>query len=106
MGGGNTPPIPKDKFVEYDKNGNIDLTEKGDVILGENKELLGTDYDDTQHILASIKTYEVNEQPFVQNELANDTNHTNINSKDRPTIETPTEKKEVAYLSDITKENV
>ena len=81
--------------VMYDENGDVKL--KGNITLNALSELLGTDPDGTEHVIGAIKAY----ADVVQNELANATNHTNINSLNRPTVEMPSGKKEIAFTDDI-----
>lgn len=79
--------------VNYDSNGNIPLREKTKV--------LGTNEQGVQSELIGLGEYDIAGEIFDQVELGSEHIHTNINSKDRPTVETPEGKKEIAYLSDI-----
>jgi hypothetical protein len=92
---------PADVTVQFNGSDDVDLTDKGNIILDKESKLLGTDPDGTEHVIGAISTYDLGGgQTLTQNELGNATNHTNINSIDRPTVEMPGDKKEVAFTDD------
>jgi len=69
-----------------------------DIAMGVGSKLLGIDSGNQQHTLISHSDYGGGVE---QTEVGNEIHHTNINSLDRPTVETSNGKEEVAYLSDI-----
>lgn len=95
--------ILPDNVAVYDENGDLKL--RRNITLPENGKLLGTDHDQTEHVLAATMSYEQEDGSYiVLNELGNSHEGTNINSKSRPTFELPSSaggKHEAAYLSDV-----
>lgn len=84
----------------YDASG--DLPFKKDAILKINQKLLGSNPDGSTHVLAATLGWNIGtEDEFIQNEFGSSTIHTNLNSIDRPTIEMPTGKEEIAYKSEL-----
>ena len=93
----------KDKNnVKYNNN-NVEFKNHAVVPFGSG--LYGTSPDLGWTLLAAVKGYNLEtEEKFIQSEFGSASLHTNINSKDRPTIETADGKEEIAYLSDIEEE--
>ena len=84
----------------YDASG--DLPFRKDAILKLNQKLLGSNSDGSTHVLAATLGWNIGtEDEFIQNEFGSSTIHTNLNSIDRPTIEMPTGKEEIAYKSEL-----
>ena len=90
----------KDKNnVKYNNN-NVEFKNHAVVPFGSG--LYGTSPDLGWTLLAAVKGYNLEtEEKFIQSEFGSASLHTNINSKDRPTIETANGKEDIAYLSDI-----
>lgn len=80
-------------------NNDIDLTQKGNIILGPNGELLGTNPDGTQHVIGAVKSYEQGDgSTLTQTEIGSVGNHLNLNSLDKPSVDLPGGvKKHLAY---------
>ena len=90
----------KDKNnVKYNNN-NVEFKNHAVVPFGSG--LYGTSPDLGWTLLAAVKGYNLEtEEKFIQSEFGSASLHTNINTKDRPTIETADGKEDIAYLSDI-----
>ena len=81
-------------------NNNVEF--KNHAVIPFGSGLYGTSPDLGWTLLAAVKGYNLEtEERFIQSEFGSASLHTNINSKDRPTIETNDGKEEIAYLSDI-----
>lgn len=85
--------------VKYTTDNNVEL--KNHIITPFGSALYGSSPDNGWTNLASVKGYNLEtEDEVVQTEFGSAALHTNINSKDRPTVETSEGQEQVRYLSD------
>ena len=85
--------------VKYTTDNNVEL--KNHIVAPFGSGLYGNSPDNGWTNLAAVKGYNLDtENEIIQTELGSATLHTNINSKDRPTIETSEGQEQVRYLSD------
>ena len=85
--------------VKYTTDNNVEL--KNHIVTPFGSGLYGNSPDNGWTNLAAVKGYNLDaENEIIQTELGSATLHTNINSKDRPTIETSEGQEQVRYLSD------
>ena len=89
-----------DEAVVYDDADNVNL--RNNIAVKESAAYFGTSEKHGWSNLASVKTYNKGQDnELIQSEIGSTTVHTNLNSLDRPTIETPAGKEDIAYTSDI-----
>lgn len=85
--------------VKYTTDNNVEL--KNHIVTPFGSGLYGSSPENGWTNLAAVKGYNLDEEnEIIQTELGSATLHTNINSKDRPTIETSEGQEQVRYLSD------
>ena len=85
--------------VKYTQDNNVEF--KNQAVLPFGSGLYGNSPDSGWTNLAAVKGYNLDtDSEVIQTELGSATLHTNINSKDRPTIETAEGQEQVRYLSD------
>lgn len=85
--------------VKYTTDNNVEL--KNHIITPFGSGLYGSSPKNGWTNLAAVKGYNLDEEnEIIQTELGSATLHTNINSKDRPTVETSEGQEQVRYLSD------
>ena len=85
--------------VKYTTDNNVEL--KNHIVTPFGSGLYGSSPENGWTNLAAVKGYNLDtESEIIQTELGSATLHTNINSKDRPTIETSEGQEQVRYLSD------
>lgn len=85
--------------VKYTTDNNVEL--KNHIVTPFGSGLYGSSPENGWTNLAAVKGYNLDEEnEIIQTELGSATLHTNINSKDRPTIETSKGQEQVRYLSD------
>ena len=85
--------------VKYTSDNNVEL--KNHIVTPFGSGLYGNSPDNGWTNLAAVKGYNLDtENEIIQTELGSATLHTNINSKDRPTVETSEGQEQVRYLSD------
>lgn len=85
--------------VKYTADNNVEL--KNHIVTPFGSGLYGSSPENGWTNLAAVKGYNLDtESEIIQTELGSATLHTNINSKDRPTIETSEGQEQVRYLSD------
>lgn len=85
--------------VKYTSDNNVEL--KNHIVTPFGSGLYGNSPDNGWTNLAAVKGYNLDaENEIIQTELGSVTLHTNINSKDRPTVETSEGQEQVRYLSD------
>ena len=85
--------------VKYTADNNVEL--KNHIVTPFGSGLYGSSPENGWTNLAAVKGYNLDtEEEIIQTELGSATLHTNINSKDRPTVETSEGQEQVRYLSD------
>ena len=85
--------------VKYTTDNNVEL--KNHIVTPFGSGLYGSSPENGWTNLAAVKGYNLDEEnEIIQTELGSATLHTNINSKDRPTVETSEGQEQVRYLSD------
>ena len=85
--------------VKYTADNNVEL--KNHIVTPFGSGLYGSSPENGWTNLAAVKGYNLDtESEIIQTELGSATLHTNINSKDRPTVETSEGQEQVRYLSD------
>lgn len=85
--------------VKYTTDNNVEL--KNHIVTPFGSGLYGSSPENGWTNLAAVKGYNLDEEnEIIQSEFGSATLHTNINSKDRPTIETSEGQEQVRYLSD------
>ena len=85
--------------VKYTIDNNVEL--KNHIVTPFGSGLYGSSPENGWTNLAAVKGYNLDtEEEIIQTELGSATLHTNINSKDRPTVETSEGQEQVRYLSD------
>ena len=85
--------------VKYTADNNVEL--KNHIVTPFGSGLYGSSPENGWTNLAAVKGYNLDEEnEIIQTELGSVTLHTNINSKDRPTVETSEGQEQVRYLSD------
>lgn len=85
--------------VKYTTDNNVEL--KNHIITPFGSGLYGSSPENGWTNLAAVKGYNLDtEEEIIQTELGSATLHTNINSKDRPTVETSEGQEQIRYLSD------
>ena len=85
--------------VKYTTDNNVEL--KNHIVTPFGSGLYGSSPENGWTNLAAVKGYNLDaENEIIQTELGSVTLHTNINSKDRPTVETSEGQEQVRYLSD------
>ena len=91
----------KDKNnVKYTADDNVEL--KNHIVVPFGSGIYGNSPDNGWVNLAAIKGYNLDtEEEIIQSELGSAAIHMTLNSKDRPTIDTPEGQEDLAYLSDI-----
>lgn len=91
--------------VKYSSDNNVEF--KNHAVIPFGSGLYGNSPDNGWTNLAAVRGYNLDtEEEVVQSEFGSASLHTNINSKDRPTVETSEGQEDVAYLSDIEKEGL
>lgn len=92
--------VLNDRAVKYDEHDNVYF--RKDVVVGNNQKLLGTAPNGSTHVLAATLSWGVGtEDEFTQNEFGSMKVHANLNSIDRPTVETPEGKFNVSYKEEL-----
>ena len=85
--------------VKYTTDNNVEL--KNHIVTPFGSGLYGSSPENGWTNLAAVKGYNLDtEEEIIQTELGSATLHTNINSKDRPTVETSEGQEQIRYLSD------
>ena len=85
--------------VKYTTDNNVEL--KNHIVTPFGSGLYGSSPENGWTNLAAVKGYNLDEEnEIIQTELGSAALHTNINSKDRPTVETSEGQEQVRYLSD------